>query len=345
MRDNSGNKTKAQGIADGISRAVLHGEYRLGQKLPAERELAESFGVSRDTVRQAYNLLEQRGLLRRIRGSGTHLSTELRGHTDPITAVALVCPDFADGFGMKLVSLLEEALARRDTLMVLKINKNPLEDDKVLLDLMHKGINNFIIWPSGRTELNAVCYRLRALGANMVFFDRVIPEEYADFVGLDNIDAVVRLLEHAAGRGVRKFTFLSLAGITGDSTALRRQAFIDWCEANTMEYDLFLEFSRAEIKNGIRRMLAGHSEDKVRRAYICVNDFTALLLAENLVNPRLIYSIDGLVAENLAGIISMAQPVSELAEKAVELIFEQQRLGDSWKAQKVILKGEIIEYD
>ena len=282
-------------------------------------------------------------MLKRIQGSGTHLSTELRGHADKITAVALVCPDFADSFGVKFIGSLEEALARRDTLMVLKINKNPLEDDKALLELMQKGINNFVVWPSGRTELNSVCYRLRALGANMVFFDRVIPEGYADFVGLDNVDAVIRLLEHARSRGGKRFTFLSLAGITGDSTEIRRKAFVDWCEAYNAEYDIFDECISTANSEFIHAMLEKHAEEEQRRAYICVNDYTALYLAERLENTGLLYSIDGLITENSSGIISMVQPVAELAEKAVELIFEQQELGDKWKARKVILKGEIIE--
>ncbi len=343
MREITESKTKAQSIADSISRAILHGEYDLGQKLPSERDLAESFSVSRDTVRQAYYILEQTGLLRRVRGSGTHISTELRGHTDPISAVALVCPDFNDSFGVKYIIALEEALAQRNTLMVLKINKNPREDDKVLLDLMHKGINNFIIWASGLTELNSMCYRLRALGANLVFFDRVMPEGYADYVGLDNADAINKLLAHARLRGAEAFTFISLAEIVGDSTEMRRKAFVQWCEAEGFEYDMFLSYNRMEDKHCIRDMMDRHIGEDRRRAYVCVNDLTAQQVVSIYPDLEYVYSIDGLLAGNNYGIITVAQPVAELTAKAVELIFEQQQLGDAWKARKVILKGELIE--
>lgn len=336
-------KTKAQSIVDEISSRILHAVYNLGERLPSEREMADSFNVSRDTVRQAYNILEKTGLLKRIRGSGTHISTELRGHSEPITAVAFVFPDFCDKFGMKFIASLEDSLAKRGTMLVLKLSKNPRKDDNILLDLMQKGINNFIIWPSGYTELSSVCYRLRALGANIVFFDRVVPEGYADFVGINNQDAVTSLLEHAKNRSIQDFTFLSLEEIVGDSTENRKLAFIEWCENNKFKYDVFQSLDRNRNKDCLKGMLNKHKSENCRRAYVCVNDLTTLQLIAMDADLESIYSIDGLVAGNIPGIITLKQPLEEMANKAVELIFEQQELGDKWKAKQVILKGELIE--
>jgi GntR family transcriptional regulator, transcriptional repressor for pyruvate dehydrogenase complex len=41
--------------------------------MPTERELAELFGVSRNVLRQAFGILEERGLLSTLRGSGRYL--------------------------------------------------------------------------------------------------------------------------------------------------------------------------------------------------------------------------------------------------------------------------------
>jgi DNA-binding FadR family transcriptional regulator len=50
-------------IADQIRQAIVTGRLEQGQRLPPERELAEQFGVSRVTVRDALRALEAVGLI------------------------------------------------------------------------------------------------------------------------------------------------------------------------------------------------------------------------------------------------------------------------------------------
>lgn len=51
-------------IVDQIERAILSRRVRPGDRLESERELADQFGVSRITVRDALRVLEARGLIR-----------------------------------------------------------------------------------------------------------------------------------------------------------------------------------------------------------------------------------------------------------------------------------------
>lgn len=54
-----------------LERLILEGELKPGEKLPAERELAETLKVSRVSVREALRELENRGLIDRRPGRGT----------------------------------------------------------------------------------------------------------------------------------------------------------------------------------------------------------------------------------------------------------------------------------
>jgi GntR family transcriptional regulator len=55
-------------IAEELAAAIASGRLSPGARLPPERHLAESLGVSRMTVRQALGELERDGLLRRVVG-------------------------------------------------------------------------------------------------------------------------------------------------------------------------------------------------------------------------------------------------------------------------------------
>src|SRR4051794_3381452 len=54
-----------QQIEESLERAIAAGRLVPGQRLPAERELAERLRVSRMTLRQALDALERRGLVSR----------------------------------------------------------------------------------------------------------------------------------------------------------------------------------------------------------------------------------------------------------------------------------------
>jgi len=58
-------------VADRIRRLIAEGRLKAGDRLPPERELAERFGVSRTSVRDAIRALEMIGLLEPRQGDGT----------------------------------------------------------------------------------------------------------------------------------------------------------------------------------------------------------------------------------------------------------------------------------
>jgi len=57
-----------------IEERVVRGELKLGDQLPAERELAAQFGVSRTAVREAVKALRQKGLVEIAPGRGTFIA-------------------------------------------------------------------------------------------------------------------------------------------------------------------------------------------------------------------------------------------------------------------------------
>jgi len=59
-----------QDVVEQIQEAIIDGRLRVGEKLPAERELKEMLQTSRSTLREALRVLEQKGLIEIKLGMG-----------------------------------------------------------------------------------------------------------------------------------------------------------------------------------------------------------------------------------------------------------------------------------
>jgi GntR family transcriptional repressor for pyruvate dehydrogenase complex len=63
-----------QQIVQQIEDSILKGDLKEGEQLPAERELAQQFGVSRTAVREALKTLREKGLVEAYAGRGTFVT-------------------------------------------------------------------------------------------------------------------------------------------------------------------------------------------------------------------------------------------------------------------------------
>ncbi len=77
----------AETIAAHIEKFILEGALRPGEKLASERELAHRLEVSRPSLREALELLVQRGLL--TSNSERHLCCAVSGATDSAIGASL----------------------------------------------------------------------------------------------------------------------------------------------------------------------------------------------------------------------------------------------------------------
>lgn len=70
-------KIKAKKISDEIceqiKNLILSGKIKPDEKLPPERDLSSSLGVSRPSLREAFQKLEAQGFLEQIQGDGTYV--------------------------------------------------------------------------------------------------------------------------------------------------------------------------------------------------------------------------------------------------------------------------------
>ena len=65
-------------IENYIKEKIYSNDFKIGDKLPSERELAHTFGVGRPTVREAILSLEIQGLLNSVQGKGTFICNQIK---------------------------------------------------------------------------------------------------------------------------------------------------------------------------------------------------------------------------------------------------------------------------
>lgn len=71
-------------VADQLTRTIRAGTPSPGERLPSERDLAEQFGVSRPTIREAMIALEIAGLVEIRSGSGVYVAEASPANAGPV---------------------------------------------------------------------------------------------------------------------------------------------------------------------------------------------------------------------------------------------------------------------
>ena len=81
-------------IVERLETMILEGTLQAGEKLPAERVLAEEFGVSRPSLREAVQKLVAKGLLISRHGGGNYVSDTLgSSFSDPLLGLLEAHPE------------------------------------------------------------------------------------------------------------------------------------------------------------------------------------------------------------------------------------------------------------
>ncbi|MCI4665576.1 MAG: FCD domain-containing protein [Neomegalonema sp.] len=102
----------ADAVVAQFEELLTHSVLRPGDALPAERTLAEELGVSRATLRDALEVLVQRGLIVRARGVGLSVADGLdAGLADPLANLISTRPEAVSDF-LSFRRLLEAEAAR-----------------------------------------------------------------------------------------------------------------------------------------------------------------------------------------------------------------------------------------
>lgn len=86
-------------IYDDLEKAILSGEFPSGSQLPTEKELSDTYQVSRITSKRALTELEQSGFISRIRGKGSFVKNSSQKAAKKANQILFILP-FVDDLSL-----------------------------------------------------------------------------------------------------------------------------------------------------------------------------------------------------------------------------------------------------
>jgi len=113
---------------------IKSGHYKLGDKLPPERSLAENLNISRNSVREGIRILNRMGALKVIQGSGNYVHNNF---LKPLEELIILMSSLEENSSLKEIIDFRYALELEAlTLAIEKITPNQLKEISSFLNML-----------------------------------------------------------------------------------------------------------------------------------------------------------------------------------------------------------------
>lgn len=158
-------KFKYKQLVEQIKNDILASVFIPGQQIPIEDELMERFALSRNTVRQAINLLAEEGYVVKIQGSGTFVSEKLpssKKRENTSRRIGVMMNHVNAYIFPRLLLGISDYLFENDYSLVIRHTFNHIaKEEQALIELLDANLDGLIIEParSGLPRVNYDLYR------------------------------------------------------------------------------------------------------------------------------------------------------------------------------------------
>lgn len=176
--------------------------FKIGDRIPSEKEFSEMFGVSNITVRKAMSELVNSGLIYRVKGKGSFVSahSSQRGQqSNKLVAFLYSGLSLNESAYMQLMLSMQNYLLEQGYSLIIENINNKRNELQVVKELIEKHVEGFIIF-SKDPEKSIPSYEFLLKNSTpFVLVDRYTPLFPSNYVGSNNHDgafaSVMHLLE------------------------------------------------------------------------------------------------------------------------------------------------------
>ena len=321
-------------LYDNLRECIETGAYPVNSQLPTECDLANTFCVSRQTVRQALELLRDENYVYSIRGSGSFVAPTPKAKGN--RRIAVITTYFSEYIFPSILRGISASAVENGYAVELNSTNNSISQERRILQQLMQGSVAGVIVEGTKTSLpnpNAEFYKKLALaGTPIVFINSIYPQLKGDniiSVLVDDYNGSYEMTKQLLTTGAGQVGCIFKADdnqgyyrFSGMLAALNDQN-IDFDDRN------FLWFT-TETKYSVAKSLAMHRVIADCDTMICYNDelierITPLFSEENS-RVKLLGSFDrnmniGLIPPEIR-FISLGHPKEKLGATAAQKLFK-----------------------
>lgn len=177
-------------VAEQISELIKDGVFPTGTRLPGERELAERFGVSRVTIREAEIALQAIGRIEIKTGSGVYVCEEQPGNDSQLPVVsAFELTEARSLFESEAAALAARNITDEQLLRLAELIKRMASPDEAISTDADQQFHILIAKASGNA---AIVYTIESLWR----MREELPDVKATYESVCETDAAYRAKEH-----------------------------------------------------------------------------------------------------------------------------------------------------
>lgn len=343
-------------IRQDILQKIKSGQLRPTDRIPSEQELMDEFRVSKITVKNALTLLADEGLIIRVQGKGSFVSSSLvvssiNSPPSPRSAfsmplIGFIIPTMRTRVIQKLVDYTEQFLQEAGLSMVLSITRESSSiESNVIRTLTELGVKGLIVFPTEDEKYNESLLRLSLDKFPCVFIDRYLRNIETYTITSDNYGGAYKAVSHLLSKSHQQIALISPENANTaveDRTLGFEQAYTDlgisidkslWCHIpldilrGEQALDYVSDFLQDNSGISAAFSLTEETARLTSAAISRLNDHSNIYLL-SFDNPH------------LSGVAYVQQDEQEMARTAVKLLREQ--MEDIYSPKNVVIPVQLI---
>jgi len=189
---------------------------RPGNRLPSENKLASQFDVSRITVKNALDSLVKDGVIYRVQGKGTFVSTEIgeptlykKDTTSTLPLISYITPCIDNSFTARLLQGVEKELSEAGYKLIFSISNGSQEKEKQLIkEALSLGVKGILVFPVDGEMYNEEIVQLTMSDFPIVLIDREFSGLSTHCVRSDHAGGAYMATEHLIEQGHTSIAYL-----------------------------------------------------------------------------------------------------------------------------------------